>query len=58
MKRILNYSKNYIMSTRNSYYIIRTDDWDRYYYEIYLNDEMVYIASTRKDAEQYIEEHK
>lgn len=36
------------------YYIIQTDDWDRYYYEVYKNDEMVYIASSREEAEEYI----
>jgi len=40
------------------YYIIRTDDWDRYYWEVYLNGEMVYIASHREEAEEYIEEHR
>lgn len=40
------------------YYIIQTDDWDRYYGEVYLNDELVYIASHRGEAEEYIEKHK
>jgi hypothetical protein len=32
------------------YYIIRTDDWDRYYWEVYANDEMVFIASHENEA--------
>jgi hypothetical protein len=40
------------------YYIIQTDDWDRYYWEVYVNDELVYIASHRWEAEEYIEKHK
>lgn len=40
------------------YYLIQTDDWDRYYWEVYLNNELVYIASRRSEAEEYIEEHK
>lgn len=32
------------------YYIIRTDDWDRYYWEVYANNEMVYIASSENEA--------
>jgi len=40
------------------YYIIQTDDWDRYYWEVYVNDELVYIASHRWEAEEYIEGHK
>ena len=40
------------------YYIIQTDDWDRYYWEVYLNNELVYIASRRGEAEEYIEKHK
>lgn len=35
-------------------YIIRTDDWDRYYWEVYVNDIMVYIASSREEAEEYL----
>ena len=40
------------------YYIIQTDDWDRYYWEVYLNDELVYIGSRRGEAEEYIEKCK
>jgi hypothetical protein len=40
------------------YYIIQTDDWDRYYWEVYVNDELVYIASRRGEAEEYIEKCK
>ena len=32
------------------YYILRTDDWDRYYYEVYVEDEMVFIASSENEA--------
>lgn len=32
------------------YYIIRTDDWDRYYWEVYANNEMVFIASGENEA--------
>ena len=32
------------------YYIIRTDDWDRYYWEVYANHEMVFIASWENEA--------
>lgn len=32
------------------YYIIRTDDWDRYYREVYANNEMVFIASHEGEA--------
>lgn len=32
------------------YYIIRTDDWDRYYWEVYANNEMVFIASHEEEA--------
>ena len=34
------------------YYIIRTDDWDRYYWEVYANNEMVFIAS--HEEEEYM----
>lgn len=27
------------------FYVIRTDDWDRYYWEVYANNEMVTIES-------------
>ena len=43
------------MEEEIKYYIIQTDDWDRYYYEVFKNDEMIYIASSRKEAEEYIE---
>ena len=42
------------MEEEIKYYIIQTDDWDRYYYEVYKNDEMIYIASNRKEAEDFI----
>lgn len=32
------------------YYVIRTDDWDRYYWEVYANNEMVFIASSENEA--------
>jgi hypothetical protein len=32
------------------YYIVRTDDWDRYYREVYANGEMVFIASWEEEA--------
>lgn len=34
------------------YYIIRTDDWDRYLWEVYANDELIFIASTEEEAEE------
>lgn len=36
------------------YYIIRTDDWDRYYWEVYADDEMIYIASHEEEAKEYL----
>ena len=38
------------------YYIIRTDDWDRYYREVYADNEMIFIASSEKEAEEKLEE--
>lgn len=32
------------------YYVIRTDDGDRYYWEVYANHEMVVIASSSEEA--------
>lgn len=32
------------------YYVIQTDDWDRYYREVYIKDEMVCIASSSEEA--------
>lgn len=32
------------------YYIIRTDDWDRYLWEVFANDELVFIASSQEEA--------
>ena len=32
------------------YYIMRTDDGDRYYREVFANDEMVFIASSQEEA--------
>lgn len=32
------------------YYVIRTDDWDRYYWEVYANHEMVCLASSSEEA--------
>lgn len=32
------------------YYIIRTDDWDRYLWEVFANDEVVFIASSQEEA--------
>ena len=32
------------------YYIIRTDDWDRYLWEVFAHDEMVCIASSQEEA--------
>ena len=46
------------MEEEVKYYIIQTDDWDRYYWEIYANDELIYIASRRTEAEEYIEKLK
>ena len=32
------------------YFIVRTDDGDRYYWEVYANHEMVFIASWENEA--------
>lgn len=32
------------------YYIIRTDDWDRYLWEVFADNEMVCIASSQDEA--------
>lgn len=32
------------------YYIIRTDDWDRYYWEVFADNDMVFIASSEEEA--------
>jgi len=32
------------------YYIIQTDDGDRYYWEVFANHEMVFIASSSDEA--------
>lgn len=32
------------------FYVIRTDDWDRYYWEVYANNEMVTIESSENRA--------
>lgn len=32
------------------FYVIRTDDWDRYLWEVYANNEMVYIAWSSEEA--------
>lgn len=32
------------------YYVIRTDDWDRYLREVFANDEMVFIAWSSEEA--------
>ena len=32
------------------YYVIRTDDWDRYLREVFAGDEMVFIASSSEEA--------
>lgn len=55
---ILFYFDNIWKMEEEKYYIIQTDDWDRYYWEVYKNDELVYIASRREEAEEYIEKHK
>ena len=55
---ILFYFDNSRKMEEEKYYIIQTDDWDRYYWEVYLNNELVYIASRRGEAEEYIEKHK
>lgn len=38
------------------YYIIRTDDWDRYLREVFANDELIFIASTEEEAEKKFRE--
>ena len=32
------------------FYVIRTDDWDRYYWEVYANNDMVTIESSENRA--------
>ena len=32
------------------YYVIRTDDWDRYLWEVFIKDEMVCIATSSEEA--------
>lgn len=32
------------------YYIIRTDDWDRYLREVYANDQLVCIVDSSEEA--------
>lgn len=36
------------------YYIIRTDDWDRYYYEIFEDNELLHITINSKEAEEFV----
>lgn len=36
------------------YHIIRTDDWDRYYWEVFCDSELLYIAINRQEAEEFI----
>lgn len=38
------------------FFIIATDDGDRYLYEVYANNEMEYIATSRQEAEEKLEE--
>ena len=38
------------------FYIIQTDDGDRYLREVYANDELVYIAGNRETAEEKLNE--
>ena len=38
------------------FYIIRTDDGDRHFREVYANNELEYIASSREEAEEKLEE--
>ena len=32
------------------YYVIKTDDWDRYLYEVYARDELVCIVTDENEA--------
>lgn len=32
------------------YYVMRTDDGDRYYWEVYVKDEMICVASSSEEA--------
>lgn len=38
------------------FYIIQTDDGDRYLREVYANDELAYIAGSREAAEEKFNE--
>lgn len=38
----------------SKYYIIRTDDWDRYYYEILDDNGLIHISINSQDAEEFI----
>lgn len=38
------------------FYIIKTDDGDRYLREVYANNELEYIATSRQEAEDKLEE--
>ncbi len=38
------------------FYIIQTDDGDRYLREVYANHQLEYIASSREEAEDKIEQ--
>ena len=38
------------------FYIIQTDDGDRYLREVYANDELAYIAGNRETAEEKFNE--
>lgn len=32
------------------YYIIRTDDWDRYLWEVYRNNELEFVVGSEQEA--------
>lgn len=38
------------------FYIIQTDDGDRYLREVYANHQLEYIAPSREDAEEKLEQ--
>lgn len=38
------------------YYIIKIDDGDRYLYEVYANNELEYIAKSREEAEDKLQQ--
>lgn len=38
------------------YFIIPTDDWDRYLWEVFANNDLVHIATSSEEANKMLEE--